>query len=114
VTRARFALFALPLAFLTACGNQIPPAQNYGTIRGRAYDVATNQPVAGVAVSVLTIVNATTASDGTYRLVNIPAGSYGPMGINPPSGYTVQANPAYSGSISLGETITVDIPLAKQ
>jgi hypothetical protein len=106
-------MLALPLAILTACGNQIPPAQNYGTIRGRAYDVATNLPVAGVAVSVLTIINATTASDGTYRLVNIPAGSYGPMGIVPPSGYTVQSNPAYSGSIALGETVTVDIPLAK-
>jgi hypothetical protein len=114
VTRARFALLALPLAFLTSCGNQIPPAQNYGTIRGRAYDVATNQPVAGVGVSVLTIINATTGSDGTYTLVNIPAGSYGPMGITPPSGYTVQPNPAYSGSIALGETVTVDIPLTKR
>jgi hypothetical protein len=26
----------------------------------------------------------------------------------------VQSNPAYSGSISLGETVTVDIPLAKK
>jgi Carboxypeptidase regulatory-like domain len=114
VTRVRFALLALPLALLTACGNQIPPAQNYGTIRGRAYDVATNQAVPGVTVSVLTILTTTTGADGTYRLGNIPAGSYGPMGITPPGGYTVQYNPAYSGSIALGETVSVDIPLAKK
>lgn len=114
MTRVRFAILALPLALLTSCGNQIPPAQNYGTIRGRAYDVATNQPVSGVTVNVLTIYNATTASDGTYRIGNMPAGSYGPMSISPPSGYSVQSNPAYSGSISLGETVTVDIPLSKQ
>lgn len=75
--------------------------------------MATNQPVPGVTVNVLTIYSATTASDGTYAIGNMPAGSYGPMNITPPSGYAVQANPAYSGSISLGETVTVDIPLAK-
>jgi ABC-type glycerol-3-phosphate transport system substrate-binding protein len=110
----RLALIALSAAVLAACGApQIPPAQNYGIIRGRAYDVATNQGVAGVSVSTFTIYNATTGPDGTYRIANIPAGQY-TVQVTPPQGYTVQSTAGFQGSIALGETITVDIPLAKQ
>jgi len=110
----RWVLIALSLGLLAACGPpQIPPAQNYGVIRGRAYDVATNQGVAGVSVSTFTIYNAVTAADGTYRIGNIPAGSY-TVQVTPPQGYTVQSTAGFQGSIALGETITVDIPLAKQ
>lgn len=114
VTRARFALLALGCALVAACGGgQVPPAQNYATIRGRAYDAATNQPVAGVGVTVDVIITATTGGDGTYRLPNVPIGQYGPLQIQPPAGYTVQASPLYQGSVASGETITVDIPLTK-
>ena len=113
MTRLRFALFALPLAFLSACGQpQVPPAQNYATIRGRAYDRATNAPVAGVSVTVDTILTATTAGDGTYRIVNVPIGLY-TLIPGPPQGYT--SNPqVYNGSVAAGEAVTVDIPLVKQ
>ncbi len=114
MTRARFALLALGCALVSACGGgQVPPAQNYATIRGRAYDAATNQPVAGVGVTVDVIITSTTGGDGTYRLANVPIGQYGPLQIQPPSGYTVQSNPLYQGSVAAGETITVDIPLTK-
>jgi len=113
VTRLRFALLALPLALLSACGQpQVPPAQNYATIRGRAYDRATNQPVAGVSVTVDTILTATTGADGTYRIVNVPIGLY-TLIPGPPAGYT--SNPqVYNGSVVAGEAVTVDIPLLKQ
>ena len=115
MTRLRFALFLLPLALLAGCGdNDVPPAQNYGSISGRVYDAATNQPLAGVQVSVDTILNATTASDGTYRIGTIPSGEY-TMAIQAPNGYASPNfnAPPYSGSISPGQTITVDVPLNK-
>jgi Carboxypeptidase regulatory-like domain len=114
VTRLRFALLALPLAVLSACGQpQVPPAQNYATIRGRAYDRATNAPVAGVSVTVDTILTATTGPDGTYRIINVPIGLY-TLIPGAPSGYSVDPQGAYQGSVAAGEAITVDIPLVKQ
>jgi Carboxypeptidase regulatory-like domain len=115
VTRLRFALVLLPLALLAGCGGPaVPPAANYGSISGRVYDSTTNQPIAGVVVSVDTILTATSASDGTYRIGTIPSGQY-TMGVQAPSGYAppnVNA-PPYNGSIDSGQTITVDIPLTK-
>jgi hypothetical protein len=97
VTRLRFALLVLPLALLAGCGGpSVPPAANYGSISGRVYDATTNQPIAGVLVSVDTILNATTA-------VQAPSGYAAPNFNAPP----------YSGSIDNGQTITVDIPLNK-
>jgi carboxypeptidase family protein len=114
VTRLRFAVLALPLALLAACGGpQVPPAQNYPTIIGRVFDSATNQPVAGVVVTVDTILNGTSGSDGTYRVVNIPLGTY-TLRPQAPPGYTAPVQPAYDGSITSGQTITVDVPLTKR
>jgi hypothetical protein len=113
VTRARLALLALALGLLAGCGGpQIPPAANYGTIVGRALDSATNQPVAGVTVTVDTILSASTGSDGSYRIGNIPLGTY-TLRPQPPQGYSAPLQPTYDGSISQGQTITVDIPLTK-
>ena len=113
MTRARLAVLALSLAALAGCDNNgVPPAQNYATIMGRAYDAASNQPVAGVSVTVDTILSATTGSDGTYRIVDVPIGSYH-VGVTPPSGYTAVASPLDDGSVTAGQTIEVDIPLNK-
>lgn len=115
MTRARFALFVLPLALLAGCGGPaVPAAANYGSISGRVYDAATNAPLAGVVVSVDTILSATTASDGTYRIGTIPSGQY-TMAVQAPSGYAPPNlnAPPYNGSIESGQTISVDIPLTK-
>jgi hypothetical protein len=111
--RLRFALLALPLVLAACGGSQIPPAQNYGTIVGRVYDAATNQPVAGAVVTVDTILSATSGSDGSYRIGNIPLGTY-TLRPQPPPGYTAPLQPAYDGTIGTGQTITVDVPLTKQ
>jgi hypothetical protein len=115
VTRLRFALVALSLALLAGCGGpSVPPAANYGSISGRVYDSTTNQPIAGVLVSVDTILTATSASDGTYQIGTIPSGQY-TMAVQVPTGYAppnVNA-PPYNGSIDSGQTINVDIPLTK-
>lgn len=115
MTRGRFAVWLLPLALLVGCGGpQVPPAANYGSISGRVFDSATNQPLAGVVVSVDTILTATTASDGTYRIGTIPSGQY-TMAVQTPQGYAAPNTnaPPFSGSIDSGQTITVDIPLNK-
>ena len=113
MTRLRFALVALSLAALTACGGpQVPPAQNYGTIVGRVYDAATNQPVPGAVVTVDTILSATSGTDGTYRIGNIPLGTY-TLRPQPPPGYSAPLQPTYDGTIATGQTITVDVPLTK-
>lgn len=113
-SRSRFVL-ALTLAVgVAACGgNQIPPAQNYGTIGGRAYDSASNQPVAGVVVTVDAILTATTGPDGSYKIVNVPLGQY-EMQPSPPQGYSVDPSSQFDGSIAAGEVLSVDIPLTKQ
>ena len=114
MTRARFALLLIPLAVLAACGGpQVPPAQNYAVIRGRAYDSASNQPVPGVVVAVDTILTATTGADGTYRIVNVPIGQYSFVP-QPPQGYSAPNQAAYNGSVTAGETVSIDVPLTKQ
>ena len=114
VTRVRFALLALPLLLLAACGGpMVPPSQNYPTIHGRAYDVVTNLPVAGVLVSVDTILNASTDVDGTYRITNVPIGTYS-FSVIPPRGYSAPPQPAYNGSVAAGENVTIDVPLTRQ
>jgi len=115
VTRLRFAFLALPLVLLAACGApQVPPAQNYGTIVGRVFDTATNQPVPGVVVTVDTILNGVSGADGTYRINNIPLGTY-TLRPQQPQGYAVPVvQPGYDGSITTGQTITVDVPLTKR
>ncbi|GAC1659755.1 MAG: hypothetical protein NVS4B13_05580 [Candidatus Elarobacter sp.] len=114
MTRLRFALLALPLALSTACGGPaVPPAQNYGTIVGRVYDSATNQPVPGVVITVDTILNATSGNDGMYRIGNIPLGTY-TLRPQTPQAYSAPVQPAYDGSIATGQTITVDVPLTRR
>jgi hypothetical protein len=114
VTRLRFALLAIALGGLAACGNpQVPPAQNYGVITGRVFDASTSQPIPGVVVTVDTILSATSGNDGTYRIVNVPLGTYTLQPV-PPSGYSAPPQPAYDGSIASGQTITVDVPLTKR
>ena len=114
MTRLRFALVSLVLCALAGCGQpQVPPAQNYGVITGRVYDAASNQPLAGVVVTVDTILSSTSANDGTYRIVNVPLGTYTLQPV-PPSGYAAPPQPGYDGSIGSGQTITVDVPLTKR
>ena len=110
--RARFALALTAFGSLAGCGGQIPPAQNYAVITGRAFDAATNQPIPGVEVTVDTIDKATTANDGTYRIGNIPIGSCTIQVTIVPSGYAAPSLPD-CGSVTAGQVVTIDIPLSK-
>jgi hypothetical protein len=110
---ARFALLVLPAALLAGCGGGIPPAQNYATVQGRAYDVASNAPVAGATLCINTIQCATSANDGTYRIGNVPLGTCDITTITPPNGYRVQGNVTPCGSVTAGQTVTIDVPLTR-
>ncbi len=110
--RARSALALIAICSLAACGGQIPPAQNYAVITGRAFDTTTNQPVAGVEVTVDTIDKASTGNDGTYRIGNIPIGSCTIQVTAVPTGYAQPSLPD-CGSVTAGQVVTIDIPLAK-
>lgn len=108
--RARFVAVALASLALASCGNPaVPPAQNYGTIRGRVYDQATNAGISGVTVQAYSILTAVTGPDGSYTIHNAPLGAYTVQLAPRPQGYT--GNDTASGSIAAGETITVDFPL---
>lgn len=101
------ALAATP--FVVACGNQgIPSGQNYATVFGRVFDVATNAPLAGVVVSVDSANNVTSGADGTYTATNVPLGQTDVAAI-PPPGYTAAQLPPFS--VSAGEHYRLDIPL---
>lgn len=109
--RARFALLAV-FAGLAGCGGPaIPPAQNYATITGRVYDADSNTPLAGVIVTGSVVLNATSGSDGIYKITNFPIGP-NELQVAPPTGYRT-AQPQYNISPQPGETLTVDIALKK-
>ncbi len=67
------ALFALPLA---GCGPQIPPMGTYATVSGQVLDAATNNPIAGATVIINSTLNATTDSNGAFRIYPVPSGPW--------------------------------------
>ncbi len=108
--RTRFGL--LLVAVLAGCsGPAIPPAQNYATITGRVYDADSNAPLGGVVITGSVVLNATSASDGTYKIANFPIGP-NELQVAAPAGYRT-AQPQYSISPQPGETLTVNIALKK-
>ena len=110
MTRVRFAFLAL-VVLLTACNPALPPAQNYATVTGRVFDVATSAPVAGAVITVSTVLVATSGADGTYRIPNVPVGQ-NEVQVQAPAGYTASPN-QYPIAPQPGETVTVNIPLTK-
>ena len=70
------ALFAIA-AVVSACGGGgVPPAANYGTLKGVVSDRATGTAIAGAVVRVNTVQSVTTGADGTYTLYPIPVGAF--------------------------------------
>lgn len=83
-------------------------ATSTGTIRGRITDNATQEPIAGVLVSVGTR-SARTATDGRYLISGVPAGSdivHARL-----IGYVAAAQPVM---VAAGDTVAVDLALAAQ
>ena len=74
--RARHVLTLMAIAVLTSCNNAVPPQQNYATIMGVVTDGTTGQPISGALVTIDSVLTATTGSDGSYTIANVPVGPY--------------------------------------
>ncbi len=104
----RCAAFIALIGSLTACGAPaVPPAQQYATISGRAYDVASNAPVSGVTITVDVVLSATTGSDGRYVIKNVPNGPW-EYQVTVPTGY---ARPSLPPPSPLTPNQTLDFPI---
>ncbi|HTX02835.1 MAG TPA: carboxypeptidase-like regulatory domain-containing protein [Candidatus Acidoferrales bacterium] len=64
------------IAALTACNNAVPPQQNYATVAGVITDGTSGQPISGATVTVDSVLTATTGSDGSYTIANVPVGPF--------------------------------------
>jgi hypothetical protein len=109
--RARFVIAAAVVGLAACGGPAIPPAQPYATITGRVYDSVSNAPIAGATITGSVILTATSASDGTYKIVNFPIGP-NEVQVTPPTGYTAEQS-QYNISPQKGETLKIDIALKK-
>jgi len=111
VTRSRF-LFASLLAIgVTACNAPITPQQNYATISGKVYDATTNVGIPNVTVTALIVNSVLTGADGSYTIMNVPAGQ-GEVQVTAPPGY--QQPGAFAIAVQAGEHFTLNIPLQHQ
>ena len=77
------------------CGNQMQnPSGNYGTVQGVVS--SSSGPVAGAQVCIDVSICATSASDGTYKITNVPSD---PVGTNEPITATASGYQNFSGQV---------------
>ena len=101
-------MVALVALALVACSPAIPPQQNYATVSGIVYDGTTGQPLAGASVTIDSVLTATTASDGTFMIPNIPIGPYTVI-------YTANGFQQHQdqGSVVAGDKLQLNVSLYK-
>ncbi len=106
---ARIVGLLLCLSF-AGCGDEgLPPSSRLATVSGRVYDAATNTAIAGAQVQLLVVLDATAATDGTYKVGNVPAGQLDGT-VSAPGYATYQIN---GESVTVGQTLTLNIPLQR-
>ena len=88
----------------------MPPAANYGTLKGTVTDSATGAPLAGAIVTINSIQTTTTVADGTYTLYPIPVGAFDWAVSDGAAGYRAQQA---SDSIEPGATKILNFSLSK-
>src|SRR6266550_7838135 len=103
--RVHYAMCALLALSWTA---PLVAQQPTGTIRGRITDNSTQQPIAGVLVSVGTR-SARTESDGRYAITGVPSGS--DLVHARLIGYVAVSQPVM---VAGGDTVAVDLALTAQ
>src|SRR4030095_3944230 len=95
------------LAVPAAISAQQTPSGQGGTIAGTVRDRATQQPVASAQVSLIgTTRGALTTDQGTYRLTNVPAGSYQVRVLR--IGFQASVLPV---TVTNGQSKTLDVPV---
>lgn len=99
------AIVALTFA---ACNAAVPPQQNYATVYGTVIDGTTGQPLAGATVTVDSVLSATTGSDGTFTIANVPIGPY--TAIEVADGFQQHQD---QGSVAAGDRLQLNVTLYK-
>ncbi len=99
----------LAIVVLGGC-NDLPPAGNYAIVYGRVYDASTNLPLGGVSVTVDAVDVATTATDGTFSVANIPVGPTDVI-VSVPDGYHLADASVLTFSVRPGDRYLLNLPL---
>ena len=109
LSRLRLATASAVLLMVVACqGPAVPPAEQYATISGTVVDASTNAPISGATVTINVVLSATTASNGTFAITNIPNGPLECIA----SATSYASNSSWcSAPLSPGQKMTVTIPL---
>ncbi len=109
---ARIAAAAALLALTAGCNNDaLPPAAGYAAVSGTVVDSASNAPIAGAAITMDTVLTATTDAAGKFSIDKVPSGL---------ADYTVEAKGyqtlAASTDIEPGKpfALSVTLTLAQQ
>jgi protocatechuate 3,4-dioxygenase beta subunit len=75
VARSCF-LLTLASAFLSGCGDAVPPAGNYATISGVVTDADSGAPIASAAVAINGVQYARTDAQGKFKVTTVPTGPW--------------------------------------
>jgi hypothetical protein len=70
-------LIALALVLCGAAGcnsDALPPAAGYASVTGTVVDAVTNAPIAGAAVTIDTVLTATSDASGKFTIEKVPSG----------------------------------------
>ncbi|MBV8245182.1 MAG: carboxypeptidase regulatory-like domain-containing protein [Candidatus Eremiobacteraeota bacterium] len=75
MNRTRFVVGLVLASLLAGCNDSLPPEGRYATFKGVVLDSVSQQPVANATVIVDSVLQTTTANDGTFSIPNVPSGS---------------------------------------
>lgn len=108
----RLRALVLTLSGLTMLGGcnspAVPPQLNYATVYGTVSDGTTGKPLAGATVTVGVVLSATTGADGTFTVMDVPAGPFTAV-ISAP-GFQPQQS---SGTVASGDRFPLNVSLYK-
>ena len=99
------------LLVTAGCGAPaVPPAQQYATVSGTVVDASNNAPISGATVTVNVVLTATTASNGSFAISNVPNGPFDCVASAP---HYADNSSWCSSPLSPGERRTVTISLTR-
>ncbi len=114
MNRARHVLSTFLLVVVLACAGcgeaGLPPAGKYATISGRVLDAVTNAPIPGATITLLVVLTGTSASDGTFKIANVPTGQLDGS-VSAPGYATYQIT---GESVAAGQSLPLTITLKKR
>ena len=109
---SRLRVLVLVLSGFTVLGGcnspAVPPPLNYATVYGTVSDGTSGKPLPGATVTVGVVLSATTGSDGTFTVVDVPAGPFTAV-ISAPGFQSQQS----TGTVASGDRFALNVSLYK-